>query len=349
MELQEKIYCRLRDDVALMKPNERISPIREMMRKFKTSQYTIQLVMDRLVAAGLLFHKPGKGYFVRDRSERQTIRLLFLYPHFPSRLYGLFQEQLNRLSEQTGLFSIHYRALEQGESYLAGVLPADYDGLIIVKSGSTVKKSLWNELQNFPLPAVFLDCELGDAEISTVSSDFYLGGLKAAAYLIDKGHRRLAILNTEPGGASIDMRCRGFIDFARNSHASVEVFDCHVDAWNSNGDKLYTVMHDYLSRNKPAFTGLFLTSAQPALQLYKVMSEFNLRIPDDISVILHDHLPENAYLQPPATSIQADIGEMVQQLVDGMLRVCRNECKFFTARLEPYIMERESVKELHEL
>lgn len=37
MELQEKIYCRLRDDVALMKPNERISPVREMMRKFKTS------------------------------------------------------------------------------------------------------------------------------------------------------------------------------------------------------------------------------------------------------------------------------------------------------------------------
>ena len=144
------------------------------------------------------------------------------------------------------------------------------------------------------------------------------------------------------------MRCRGFIDFARYSHASVEVIDCHVDAWNTNGDKLYTVMHDYLSRNKPAFTGLFLTSAPPALQLYKVLSEFNLRIPDDISVILHDHLPGNAYLQPPATSIQADIGEMIQQLVDGMLRVCRNECKFFTARLEPHIIERESVKELHE-
>ena len=39
---------------------------------------------------------------------------------------------------------------------------------------------------------------------------------------------------------------------------------------------------------------------------------------------------------------------MIQQLVDGMLRVCRNECKFFTARLEPHIIERESVKELHE-
>ncbi len=348
MELQEKIYCRLRDDVALMKPNERISPVREMMRKFKTSQYTIQLVMDRLVAAGLLFHKPGKGYFVRDRSERQTIRLLFLYPHFPSRLYSLFKDQLSRLAEQTGLFSIHYRALERNESYLVGVLSADYDGLIIVRCDYTISKSLLNELQNFPLPAVFLDCELGDVEISTVSSDFYLGGLKAAAYLIDKGHRNLALLNTEPESASMNMRCRGFIDFARNSHASVEVIDGHVELWNSSGDKLYTVMHDYLSRNKPAFTGLFLTSAQPALQLYKVMSEFNLRIPDDISVILHDHLPENAYLQPPATSIQADIGEMVQQLVDGMLRVCRNECKFFTARLEPHIIERESVKELHE-
>ena len=318
MELQEKIYCRLRDDVALMKPNERISPVREMMRKFKTSQYTIQLVMDRLVAAGLLFHKPGKGYFVRDRSERQTIRLLFLYPHFPCRLYGLFQEQLNRLSEQTGLFSIHYRALEQGESYLAGVLPADYDGLIIVKSGGTVKKSLWNELQNFPLPAVFL---------------------------IDKGHRRLAILNTEPSGASIGMRCRGFIDFARYSHASVEVIDCHVDAWNTNGDKLYTVMHDYLSRNKPAFTGLFLTSAPPALQLYKVLSEFNLRIPDDISVISEDDgsIMERLY---PAGSIVT--GEYLQQCRDALDIITGNQPSPGIRLYGYQYIERESVKKLNQ-
>ena len=57
-------------------------------------------------------------------------------------------------------------------------------------------------------------------------------------------------------------------------------------------------------------TAVFVANDQMALGLLRAMHEAGRRIPEDVSVVGFDDIPEAPYFTPPLTTVRQDFGEL---------------------------------------
>ncbi|MFB7593357.1 LacI family DNA-binding transcriptional regulator [Streptomyces sp. NPDC056160] len=70
-------------------------------------------------------------------------------------------------------------------------------------------------------------------------------------------------------------------------------------------------------------TAVFAANDQMALGLLRALHERGLRVPEDISVIGFDDIPESASFLPPLTTVHQDFAEVGRLCVEGVLRQVR--------------------------
>jgi len=66
-------------------------------------------------------------------------------------------------------------------------------------------------------------------------------------------------------------------------------------------------------------TAVFAANDQMSLGLLRALHEAGRRVPEDVSVVGFDDIPEAAYLTPPLTTIRQDFGEVGRRSLDLML------------------------------
>ncbi|WP_431961681.1 LacI family DNA-binding transcriptional regulator [Actinacidiphila sp. bgisy160] len=75
----------------------------------------------------------------------------------------------------------------------------------------------------------------------------------------------------------------------------------------------------------PGCTAVFVANDQMALGLLRALREHGRRVPEDVSVVGFDDIPEAASYMPPLTTIHQDFAEVGRRCVDGVLRQIRND------------------------
>lgn len=71
-------------------------------------------------------------------------------------------------------------------------------------------------------------------------------------------------------------------------------------------------------------TAVFAANDQMALGLLRALHERGRKVPDDVSVIGFDDIPESASFQPPLTTIHQDFAEVGRLCVEGVLSKMRH-------------------------
>jgi DNA-binding LacI/PurR family transcriptional regulator len=56
-----------------------------------------------------------------------------------------------------------------------------------------------------------------------------------------------------------------------------------------------------------------------ALGVLRALSEHGRRVPDDISIVGFDDIPESAYFTPPLTTVRQDFGEVGRRSLRALL------------------------------
>jgi DNA-binding LacI/PurR family transcriptional regulator len=69
----------------------------------------------------------------------------------------------------------------------------------------------------------------------------------------------------------------------------------------------------------PSTTALFLANDQMAMGALRALAEAGRRVPDDVSVVGFDDIPEAAFSQPPLTTIRQDFGALGREAVRLLL------------------------------
>ncbi|WP_159791899.1 LacI family DNA-binding transcriptional regulator [Puerhibacterium puerhi] len=172
------------------------------------------------------------------------------------------------------------------------------------------------------IPVVVIDTD-GEppADVPTVGSDNWNGGLAASRHLLQLGHRRVAAIS----GPS-DMLCsRARMDGFRSAHAEagVSLDPTFVREGNFNLEGGYAQALDLLRRrDRP--TAIFAGSDLQALGVLRAARELGLCVPEDLSVVGYDDLPIVEWTAPRLTTVRqplADMGalatSMLLDLVDG--------------------------------
>ncbi|WP_353941152.1 LacI family DNA-binding transcriptional regulator [Streptomyces sp. HUAS MG91] len=73
----------------------------------------------------------------------------------------------------------------------------------------------------------------------------------------------------------------------------------------------------------PDCTAVFAANDQMALGLLRALNERGRRVPDDVSVIGFDDIPESGSFLPPLTTVHQDFGEVGRRCVESALRQVR--------------------------
>src|SRR5450631_109640 len=108
--------------------------------------------------------------------------------------------------------------------------------------------------------------------------------------------------------------------------------------WTSRSG--YQASREMLARSRP--TAVFAANDQMALGLLRALHEAGLRVPEDVSVVGFDDVPESGYFTPPLTTVRQDFPELGQRVMALVLRVLAGEINASEPLVEPMLVIRSS-------
>ncbi|MBX6388081.1 MAG: LacI family DNA-binding transcriptional regulator [Frankia sp.] len=171
-------------------------------------------------------------------------------------------------------------------------------------------------------PVVAVDPHTGPAHLPTVDSDNLRGGKLATEHLLAQGHRRIAMLTGRPDLQSAQLREQGYR--AAMAEAGVEIDPSLLAIGGYDADLSYRCAHELL-RLPERPTAVFAANDISAIATVRAARELGLRVPQDLSVLGFDNIPESALNDPPLTTIHQPIKEMGRQAVAMLLALLRGE------------------------
>ena len=163
--------------------------------------------------------------------------------------------------------------------------------------------------------------------------------------LTDNGHRKIALYINDKERQYNRERLSGALKAL--GECGIEDYEKYiVRDVESEDDAYYKTLE--LMRHKERPTGVFMFNDFMAYGVYRGITKSGLRIPDDISVVGFDDIPQVKYLDPPLTTLRHSLadtaGIIFEQLMEQIkTQTCAHKSQtYFKGRL----IERESVKNL---
>jgi LacI family transcriptional regulator len=203
------------------------------------------------------------------------------------------------------------------------------DGVILVLSDLT--SPVHAELRRLNVPVVVVDpAGVESLDVPTIGATNWSGGLRATEYLISLGHKRIGFV-----AGPLRLQCsRARLDGYRaaSDAAGLEVAAELIFEGNFYHESGFTGGAALLGIADPP-TAIFASSDQMALGVYEAVRRRGLRVPDDVSVVGFDDLPEVRWSSPPLTTVRQPLAEMGQLAARTVLRLAQGE-KIESPRVE---------------
>lgn len=200
-------------------------------------------------------------------------------------------------------FSVMYCNTDEDETeeerYLLMLIERQVDGILLVPARSSGDS--FRLLHAHHMPVVVLDRRIEAANVDSVRCDSEAGAHALARHLVELGHRRIAVLTGRRNvSTSVDRvaGCRRALE-----EVGLELSDDLVH-WGgfqfgkSNQADGHRMATDMLAAPGERPTAVFGANNFIAFGAIRALREAGLRVPDDISVVAFDDLPEEWVSEP---------------------------------------------------
>ncbi|MCR2792160.1 LacI family DNA-binding transcriptional regulator [Microbacterium sp. zg.Y625] len=167
-----------------------------------------------------------------------------------------------------------------------------------------------------PLVAVASDSR-GRAQRVTI--DQYRGARAAVSHLLDLGHRDIRHIAGPEGSMDAEERLRGWRDELVEAGAAAG--DLVRGDWSPGSG--FRAGQRLLVDGVPG--AVFVASDQMAVGLLHALSVAGLRVPEDVSVVGFDDIPEAAHLSPPLTTMRQDFVGLGQDAMAAVLAILQDD------------------------
>ncbi|GHC90999.1 LacI family transcriptional regulator [Nocardiopsis terrae] len=226
-----------------------------------------------------------------------------------------------------------------GRKWLDNLQARRSDGVVLVLSELSSQQQA--QLDALGIPVVIVD-PVGDParEVPAVGAANWDGGLTATEHLIGLGHRRVAMLSGPPDVMCSRARVDGYRSAMRDAGLPVpEGYVRHGDFMAGTGKQL---TEELLDLPEPP-TAIFAGSDQMARGAYEVLYKRGLSVPDDVSVVGFDDLPEARWATPPLTTVRQPLRDMAQMATRMLFDLVNgNEPETTRVELATRLVERDS-------
>jgi DNA-binding LacI/PurR family transcriptional regulator len=173
------------------------------------------------------------------------------------------------------------------------------------------------------IPFVGLDIDGGDL-FPSFRFDHTRGAAAATQHLINLGHQKIAALVGEPPWRSFKLRKQGWIQTLAKSR--LRPGPCLQTSWTAEGG--YEATKQLIHRSFRRFSAIFAANDLIALGSLLALHERGIRVPEEISVVGFDGMPEAQFFYPSLSTVAVDfdlLGKESLQILFATIRGEKNE------------------------
>ena len=171
---------------------------------------------------------------------------------------------------------------------------------------------------------------LPNLDIPTIGATNFAGALAATEHLTGLGHQRIGFVAGRPGLSCSRARLSGYragIESAGLAFDPTLVVEGNFDYGSG-----FVAGGQLLALGAPP-TAVFAASDEMALGIYEAVRKQGLRVPEDLSIVGFDDLPQARWASPPLTTVRQPLEEMGRFAVHSIQRLLNNG-KLESAKVE---------------
>jgi LacI family transcriptional regulator len=173
---------------------------------------------------------------------------------------------------------------------------------------------------SYGAPVVAVDPHTGGDGVPTVDSDNLRGAQLAVEHLIDLGHRRIGFIAGRSDLESARLRELGYRRAL--SEAGIAFDPVLVGVGDYDESMSQQAARELLGRaDRP--TAIFAANDLSAITTVDVALTMGINVPDDLSVIGFDNIPESALMTPALTTIEQPMQLMGQRAIAMLVELLR--------------------------
>ena len=184
------------------------------------------------------------------------------------------------------------------------------------------------------LPTVVIKSE-PHVDMHTAGVDQCQGAKLAVSHLISLGHRRILHLAGPMDWYDARVREQCWRDALTSAELPVE--DAAVGDWTSDFGYEYGSALDLGDA-----TAIFAANDQMALGLIHGLSDRGIRVPEDVSVVGFDDLPDARHFLPPLTTVRQDFAALGALALQLIIAAIEGESTDEHEMIEPVLIVRRS-------
>jgi len=236
-------------------------------------------------------------------------------PFYPEIVKGC-EEAANKNGMNIILCNSDYNP-EKENDYLNILLSKRVDGILIMPAGK--KLPIIKLLKEANTPLVFIDIKPSEKiNVSCVYTDQEYGAYVATKYLIEQGHKKIAIINGPSSFSSCQQLENGYKKALEDF--GIPIKKEYIKIFDLKASGAYEAMKSLLSieKNNRPTAALFISDIS-AVAAYDAIFESGLKIPDDFSVVGNDDIPTSKNFSPPLTTISHPKYEMGKKAVELLI------------------------------
>lgn len=167
--------------------------------------------------------------------------------------------------------------------------------------------------ENPDITFVFLDID-PFCPVLNVSFNPCDGTLASIRLLKELGHRKVVLIPGPKDVISSDLRFNSWLDGLRTN--GMEPVGSEHGDWSAQSG--FSAMMELMRRTKD-FTAVLVANDQMALGAMSALTQCQLKVPEDISVVGYDDTTDSAFFDPPLTTVSLDRDRQCRVAIEKLL------------------------------
>jgi DNA-binding LacI/PurR family transcriptional regulator len=251
----------------------------------------------------------------------------------PSVALSGIADEARKAGYATSLVTLEEVGVESIRRGLDHLVAESVDGIIVLAPVQSAMTALSALPTAVPL-VVFAPG--ADEGMASVAVDEVLGARLATRHLLDLGHETVWHVSGPQGWLGAEARIRGWREELASAGRVANV-DFEGD-WSPESG--YMAGREIAAN--PEITAVFVANDQMALGVLSALAEAGRSVPEDVSVIGFDDVPESRFYAPGLTTLRLDFSEVGRLCVERILDLMKGTALAPVPLLQPELVHRSS-------
>ncbi len=262
----------------------------------------------------------------RGLKTQKTFNIAFLEPwvaEFFSEVFLGAQDAANEAGYSAAIFSSNNDP-EQEKRNIESIIANRMGGIIVCSA--ILKSSNLLRITSQDIPLVIIEKFAKNKDITNVSVKNREVSREAINYLISLGHKRIGFLSMPLNIGKHISRFRGYKDALKENNIKFD--QSLVFLTDEHKNEAFKSSYDFIMANIDMIkrcTALFTTSDITALAIIRAVTDSNMNVPADLSIIGYDGLELSNFTSPTLTPIVQPKYEMGNSAVQMLIKKINGE------------------------